>query len=138
MPLNRVILIDDSAIDNELHRRAIERSGLAGEIVSFTHADEALAYFRLPGALPLELLFIDINMPLMDGFELLDAAIAEFGETFEASSAVMLSTSMDPYDQNRVDDYRVLRDYCVKPLTTERFTEIVARLDAAKPEVSAA
>ena len=124
-PLETVILIDDSKIDNRLHQRVIERSGLARNVLCFAMPDEALKYLHQPGAVPADLILLDINMPCMDGFELLDAAMSDLGEAFVKSVVVMLTTSMDPADQDRATRYGMIRDYFIKPLTRERFAELV-------------
>ncbi len=138
MPLDTVILIDDSVIDNKLHRRVIERSGLTNEVLTFSLAEEAMEYLRAPGAVPADLILLDVNMPRVDGFEMLDAATEELGQSFTSSSVVMLTTSMDPSDRNRSDEYEMVKGYVIKPLTTERFTELFHSLDAVEGEPTAA
>ena len=128
-PLKSVILVDDSSIDNRLHARVIERTGLAENILCFAMAEDAIAHLRTPGAIPADLILLDINMPRMNGFEMLDASIAEFGEAFMPSVVVMLTTSMDPRDQQRADSIPVIKDYFQKPLTPDKFRDLVTRLN---------
>lgn len=132
--IETIVLVDDSKIDNKLHTRVIERTGLVKNILSFTMADDAIKYFRNPGALPASLVFLDINMPRMNGFELLDAAIKEFGERFHPSIIVMLTTSLDPSDKARAGEYTVVREYFQKPLTKEKFISIVESLKPVAPD----
>lgn len=127
-PLEKVILVDDSAIDNKLHKRVIERTGLVGDVLTFPMAEDALDYLRTDNDRPPDLILLDINMPRMDGFEMLDVATEELGGRFAESVVVMLSTSMDAADQQKARGYEVIRDYFVKPLTRERFEELVATL----------
>jgi CheY-like chemotaxis protein len=127
-PLNCVVLIDDNALDNKLHRRVIEKTGLAKTVLEFPMAEDAIAYFRTPGAIPADLVLLDINMPKMNGFELLKAVTEEFGEAFEPSVVIMLTTSLDARDQDRANQFSVVKDYLSKPLRRETFTDLVARL----------
>ena len=131
-PPETVLLIDDSAFDNKLHKRVIERTGLVRNVLTFTMADDALAYMRKEGAIPVDLILLDINMPRMDGFELMDAAIDEFGEAFMPSVVVMLTTSMDPGDQNRAANYSVVQDYFLKPLTSDKFKKLYELLSTGQ------
>lgn len=127
--LETVVLVDDSKLDNRLHKRVIERTGLVTNVLTFMMPDEALEYMRSPGALPADLILLDINMPRMDGFEMLDAAIEEFGTAFTPSVVVMLTTSMDPKDQSRAQEFHVIKDYFIKPLTEEKFINLIDALD---------
>jgi CheY-like chemotaxis protein len=129
-PLETVVLIDDNAFDNKMHARVIERSDLAKSILIFSMAEDAIAHFRKPGALPPDLILLDINMPRMDGFEMLDASLAEFGEEFTPSVVIMLTTSMDGADRRKADSYEVVKDYFQKPLTQGRFEGLVEQLTA--------
>lgn len=74
-PVNRILLVDDDAVTNMMHSRVIERSGRAKRIDVATDGQEALDLLRsdLAAGHPLpELIFLDINMPGMGGFEFLE------------------------------------------------------------------
>lgn len=129
-PLDVVVLIDDNSFDNKMHRRVIERSDLVKSILTFSMAEDAIAHFRQPGALPPDLILLDINMPRMDGFEMLDASLEEFGEHFTPSVVIMLTTSMDTADRRKAESYHVVKDYFQKPLTRGRFEGLVETLGA--------
>jgi CheY-like chemotaxis protein len=123
-----VILVDDSKFDNKLHQRVIERTGRVDQVLCFAMAEDALKHIRETGV-PVELILLDINMPRMDGFEMLDAAISEHGSKFDPSVVVMLTTSMDPKDKERASNYEVIKDYFLKPLTSEGFDKLMAKLN---------
>lgn len=127
-PLERVILIDDGTLENRLHQRLIERSGLVKEVLTFDMAEKALAFFRAPDALPAELILLDINMPRMDGFEMIDAALAEFGKAFEDTPVAFLTTSLNPQDRSKAACYGMVRAYLGKPLSIDRFAALVTSL----------
>ena len=127
-PLDRVVLIDDDRLDIKFQSRAIERTGLAHEIKTFMMAEDALAWFRQEGPDAADLVFLDINMPSMDGFEMLDVATREFGERFSSAVVMMLTTSLDPSDKEKADSYTMVRDFIPKSLTSEKFRGLVEKM----------
>ena len=117
--IKHVLLIDDADIDQRLYRRMLERSEMVDEVQSFYYADEALDYLRANRAVEVDVIFLDINMPRMNGFEFLEAAIDEFGDAFARVVIVMLTTSLHPADRVRAEEFSVVRDFINKPLTVD-------------------
>ncbi|WP_425073402.1 response regulator [Sagittula sp. S175] len=115
----RVWLIDDSEIDQRLYRRIISRAGVIWEVEMFTFADEALARLKADPGQTIDLIFLDINMPRMNGFEFLEAATAELGTAFAKVVVAMLTTSLDPADHERARTFSMVKDFITKPLTPE-------------------
>ncbi len=128
-PLDQVVLIDDDSLDNKHHSRIIQKTGLARDIKVFTLAQDALAWFRKSEDEAVDLIFLDVNMPRMDGFELLEAIRDEFGDRFERLIVVMLTTSLDETDRERAARFPVIRDYIQKSLTREDFEKLVRQIN---------
>jgi CheY-like chemotaxis protein len=114
--IDTLMIVDDNALDQRLYARIAERSGLVGRLVSFTMAEEALAFLARPARAPVDAILLDINMPRMNGFEFLDAAHERFGPGFARAAVIMLTTSMSESDQARAARYAVVRAYIAKPL----------------------
>lgn len=129
-PISTVLLIDDESFDQMLYKRVISRSGLVGEAISFYYAEEALAYLRAPGRKAIDVIFLDINMPRMNGFEFLDAATAALGPDFAKVVVVMLTTSLERRDRDRAMSYPMVRRFINKPLTVAHLTDIATLLAA--------
>lgn len=118
-PIRTAMLVDDEALDQRHYRRVLERSGLVGEVISFIYPDEALDYLRRMDRPEIDLLFLDINMPRLNGFEFLETATQEFGPDFARTVVIMLTTSLDPGDEARAKSFSVVRDFINKPLTAD-------------------
>lgn len=121
------MLVDEDEIDNIINQKIIESNNFSEEILVFQAGQDALAYLsenagnadRLP-----EIIFLDINMPIMDGFQFLE----EF-ENLEASihgkcRIIMLSSSISPRDIDRAASNRFVIKYLNKPLNS-RYLEAI-------------
>ena len=133
----RVLLIDDNEADNVYHELVLRRAGFGGELV--VHESAELALVSLNSDLhprKSTLIFLDINMPGMDGFQFVDAAAAVLSEV-NPVILVMLTSSTADKDIRRAKELPLIRDYLIKPLVVAEAREILARyLDqATEPEV---
>lgn len=134
-PLERILLVDDDAVTNMMHRRVIERSHRAREIDVATDGQEALDILRADldagRALP-ELIFLDINMPGMGGFEFLEHYVTLNIEPDAQLIIVMLSTSLLKADHARADADPNVHSFCDKPLRVEKLLELVEEFQRSK------
>jgi CheY-like chemotaxis protein len=122
MKMKNIVLIDDSEMDNYISEYIITESKMAQEISVFSSAIEALEYFvklqteqqEFPDAI-----FVDINMPEMDGFGFLDEYSKFPEDIIKKTSVFMLSSSADPNDVKRALKYEVVKKYFTKPLSID-------------------
>lgn len=118
-----IMLIDDNKIDNFFHERAIKKHNPGITVTAYISANEALNAIQTADIdmLP-DLIFLDINMPGMNGWEFLDAYFA-LDEKYKKSQIItMLSTSENPEDM-KVAEERGVR-FSSKPLTAAAILEI--------------
>src|SRR6185503_18517714 len=97
--LKCIMLIDDNSDDNFYHERIIRRNNKAEKVVAMTDAAEALRFLQSrsetePGP---ELIFLDINMPGMNGLDFL----AEYSKLLNRAVVVILTTSENPDDKTK-------------------------------------
>tara|TARA_R110001592_G_scaffold272340_2_gene539047 strand:+ start:5111 stop:5521 length:411 start_codon:yes stop_codon:yes gene_type:complete len=122
-----ILLVDDNEADNFYHKIVIERSEFADEVVSVAGGQEALEYIQLSleGKKPSpDLIFLDINMPRMDGWEFLEE-YAKLGKAKnERIIVVMLSTSKNPDYIKKANELDDVSEFTSKPLTTEYLEEL--------------
>ena len=129
--IDHAMLIDDDEIDQRYYQRTLKRSGLVENIHAFTMATEALD-FLLQKKQRMDVIFLDINMPRMTGFEFLERATEELGDRFVDVVIIMLTTSIDPNDRDRAQTYDVVREFLNKPLTIEHVKHVAQLLKEAR------
>jgi CheY-like chemotaxis protein len=126
-----IVLAEDDEGHASLVRRNLKRAGIANEIVHVKDGQEALDYVRRegpftdrPGGAPL-LFVLDINMPRIDGVEVLRQLKTD--ESTAKIPAIMLTTTDDPREVERC--YQLgCSVYITKPVEYEAFVEAVRRL----------
>ena len=116
----RAMCIDDEAVDLMLNLRILSRCEDFGEILTFPDAEQALDFLRGHQGATIDVIFLDVNMPRMTGFEFLEAATAELGPRFARGVVIMLTTSLRDADKARAARFDVIRDYLPKPLSPEK------------------
>ena len=121
-PLERIILVDDDAFTNLFNKIVLEKAKMANDIKVFQKGQEALDYLAT-GNDKVNLILLDINMPIMDGwqfleeFDKLDASIKE-------SVIVMLTSSISYHDQQRAEGIPYIKKFITKPFSPETIQQI--------------
>jgi len=126
-----IILVDDHYPTNLLHRIIIEESNIAEKIHEFTEPKKAIEYLKSISNDSFEnraILFLDINMPGMTGWEFLDEYDKIQKEKKLNIEIVMLSTSNHPRDLKMAEANQWVKDYIPKPLCHEALISTVERL----------
>jgi CheY-like chemotaxis protein len=116
------LLIDDNYIDNFVTRKILEGSNFAETIIVVRSANEAINSLR-SGLLKPDVIFLDVRMPLMSGFEFLE----EYDKIDIDKGYVkifMLSSSLDPLDLRKSTDNKYITQFIHKPLTQKALEEL--------------
>ncbi len=128
----RVLIIDDDAASLFLARLTLEDMQVAREVVSVQSAGEALHLLRSKcineqgnGEECPDLILLDINMPIMDGFDFLECLKALGQQSLFNRVVVALSSYISPKVRERMQVYGVLH-FIVKPLTEGKILELVS------------
>ena len=120
--LSSILLVDDNPTTNFLNQALIEQANIASTVLVAENGHEALHLLDQscqPGnpTCPV-LILLDVNMPVMNGFEFLDAYV-QLPPAQHQAKVVMLTTSMLPRDLERMRQLPVA-GILDKPLTTEK------------------
>lgn len=122
----KILLVEDNDLDVVIVQRLVRRLGLNYPIVRAKNGEEALAILRPEsgevGLTPPFTMIVDINMPRMNGFELLDEIIDD--PVLSGVPIYILSSSDSDRDKKRAKQYRI-RGYVVKPVTEPVLLDIM-------------
>ncbi len=129
--LNCILLIEDDPITLFLNKRMLEKLDVAEIILTAANGEEGLRkiqeqYFIHNKPFP-EIIFVDLNMPVMDGFDF----IKEFNKMKitgkEKTRIAVLTTSSDQTDLIEIFDLGV-KSYVAKPLTEDSVLELINKI----------
>ena len=122
-----LLLIDDSYIDNLINRKILDNANFAESITVIESPKEDFNYIRdlyLEGKELPEVIFLDLRMPLMNGFEFLKALmdLPDLGP--DKIRIYVLTSSLDPEDIKRVKENHLVTRFISKPLTSQILQDI--------------
>lgn len=124
--LNGILLVDDDKTTNFLNRLLLEDLAVADKVLVAENGREALRLVEQQdkeGACP-TLILLDINMPVMSGFEFLEAYTRTEVSCKQNIVIVMLTTSLHPKDVNRLHEMPI-QGMLSKPLTRQKVQDLM-------------
>lgn len=125
-PIERIILVDDNESDNVYHEIMIRKAGFKGEVLVFETGVLALDFLRSDPLIKPSCIFLDINMPMLDGFEVAEEATPLLAGK-PTVLLMMLTSSGSPADRARAASLPVIQGYQTKPLTAASVREMLER-----------
>lgn len=117
-------------------RKSSRSKKLSENLLVYKNGKEALDYFKdtMEGAtdeekLP-DIIFLDLNMPVMDGWEFLNEFIKIKNHLNKKITLYVVSSSIDPRDLERAKSFNLVTDYLIKPIELKKFEKIFEKTAA--------
>lgn len=114
--LNKILLVDDDPIFLTLAELAIKKERNQVEIFKAMNGEEAISFLKNQSV---DIIFLDLNMPVMNGWEFLDVLpqIENWGR-----QVYVLTSSIDPSDQRKADENPLVTSMLEKPLDRDKIS----------------
>ena len=123
-----IALVDDDKIFQLTASKTIKAMAITDNILQFENGEQALQYLKNhlsnPETLP-DYIFLDINMPFVDGWMFLDDYASLKSSLPKTISIFMISSSIDPRDVTRAKSNTNVKDYVTKPVTRDKFMKLL-------------
>ena len=126
--MTKILCVDDDPITLMLYKMVIRKAEFAQQIETARNGEEALAYFE-NGLLTNfkedypKLIFLDLNMPVMGGWEFLDHFNDKY-HSFVDTKVIVLSSTIDPTDIDKAKTYPMVIDFQSKPISKEMLANL--------------
>lgn len=127
--LKTILLVDDCQATNFIHRLVIDNYGCAETVVECRDGAQALDYLRsgVDKHPQPELILLDINMPVMNGWEFLEAYENLPSKQKAGVVVVMLTTSQNPDDRSKAEERGLVSEFTLKPLDEEKLEAVLKK-----------
>ncbi len=123
MGINKILLIDDNMAMNFLSQMLIKKSLPNCEFDVCTNGMLALDYVNKAKVCP-EVILLDLNMPVMDGFDFLEAYEKQ-ANCRNYSKVFVLTSSDRDEDKRKVEPFQSVKGFLYKPLTPEHIKAMI-------------
>lgn len=121
-----VLLVEDDPITIMVCERIIKMTSFAEKVTSCQNGKLAFDYLlslKKEGVFP-KIIFLDINMPVMNGWDFLSALEEVQSDFKELPNIYLLSSTVDPEDYRKAKKFLLVKDFISKPLSKEVLEKI--------------
>ena len=126
-----ICIIDDDDVYQYTITNAIKKNSIVKKILVFSDGKEGID-FLIDNIANVEdipdIIFLDINMPIMDGWQFLEQYVKLKPRVGKKVTIYMISSSVDPIDVKRAKAMSEISDYLIKPIKSEQVSEIIEKI----------
>lgn len=131
--LNCILLVDDDIATNFINKKIIQKANIIEQVHVALNGKEAIEYISNKGKFESdnnkypkpEMILLDINMPVMDGWEFIET-YQKLDDTYKQNIViVMLSSSFNPADKTKAESYAEVAEFRQKPMSRDALLEII-------------
>ena len=131
--LDTILCVDDDPIALMLSKMVINKSMFSNEIITAKNGKEALNYFKIfkqtsSNKKQPQLIFLDLNMPIMGGWEFLDCFSTDEYADYNTTKVIILSSTIDPEDLEKSKTYPMVLDFLPKPISKEMLEYVKTKI----------
>jgi CheY-like chemotaxis protein len=129
--MKQVYLIDDDEVFVFLTKKLIQKTHQDVSLSVFTNGQDAIEHLeKIAGdqALLPDMILLDLNMPVMDGWEFLKAYEKISFSSPDKIHLYIVTSSISPYEVERAKHIPAVKEFIVKPMVKEKFVDLIAEL----------
>jgi CheY-like chemotaxis protein len=118
-----VVVVDDSEMESQITKRILFTKSFAENVETFNSAMAALIYLNSAPVFP-DVIFLDLHMPIMDGFDFLNSYVKFPKEKRNGCKVVILSGSHTSIDFDKAKKHLEIKAILQKPLQAEKLEDL--------------
>jgi CheY-like chemotaxis protein len=123
--LKNIMLIDDNIHANYFNEIKLQQNNACDKITIFMNGKEALDYLVTNKETDVDLILLDINMPVMNGWQFLSNIERVWREIEKSIPIFILSSSVNTYDKQKSAEYKSVKGFINKPLNDNDLKEMI-------------
>jgi CheY-like chemotaxis protein len=130
--LNTILFVDDDPITLMLCKKVISKAAFSDQIITAQNGEEAINLFHnllddSEKTVP-ELIFLDLNMPIMGGWDFLEEFSKPTFKQFHNIKVIVLSSTIDPEDLEKIKEFPMVMDFLPKPISLSMLNKVTEAL----------